>query len=196
MRCSTDVSYVAFAIKLCMHNKFPSEMVRMGGEWRMVIGDRLDLDHLSLVTCVFLWACPYPRAIPARVGCSAVAGLVRASGCGTAGASFGRLLVAHIRTVLPAPGCRYAPSRGPRVYGYVPAICGYSRISQPRRSSVGDKLSPTEPLRPACVLGLSLGSRADRSTIRSQRTTTFCGFRRVADRKRVEEGSRALMICI
>ena len=45
------------------------------------------------------------------VGSYAVAGLVRASGCGAAVACFGRLLAARIRKALPASGCRFGPSR-------------------------------------------------------------------------------------
>lgn len=37
--------------------------------------------------------------------------LVRASGCGAAGASVGRLLAARTRKALPAPGWRFGTSR-------------------------------------------------------------------------------------
>lgn len=47
----------------------------------------------------------------ARVGPSAIAGLVAASGRGAAVASFGRLLAARVRKAAPAPGCRCCPLR-------------------------------------------------------------------------------------
>ncbi len=46
-----------------------------------------------------------------RVGPSALAGLVAASGRGAAVASFGRLLAARVRKAAPAPGCRCCPLR-------------------------------------------------------------------------------------
>lgn len=74
----------------------------------------LGLGHSQELIQAFpgFWRTPFLAQAHTRVGPSALAGLVAASGRGAAVASFGRLLAARVRMAAPAPGCRCCPLRG------------------------------------------------------------------------------------
>jgi len=99
----------------------------------MEVGDRLDLDHLTLE--------PWDLSLALGMSLAKASGRVPrglgalwlpcSAGCGSGSGvpPYGGPPRARHTNGGPSAGRRYCPSRGPRVCGYFAAINGYSRIS-------------------------------------------------------------------